>query len=95
MSFSYEEYSKMTEMEQLKNEEKFINQAFTNSYHLLIGGKKIEDVVNVEKLESFIFMHDITDTPTKDDVQNLIDYFAERDDFEKCIKLRDKYNTNK
>ena len=40
-------------------------------------------------------MHDVTDAPTKDDIQNLMDYFAEKDDFEKCIKLRDKFNTNK
>jgi len=38
-------------------------------------------------------MHDITttDDPDPDDVLNLIDYFADLDDFDKCIMLRDMF----
>jgi len=93
--FSFEDWHNMSEMEQIKHEEEFVHSAFTNSYHLLVEGKKIEDVVKIEDPESLVFMHDVTSKPTKNEVENLMTYFAEQDDFEKCIKLRDKFIKNK
>ena len=38
-----------------------------------------------------VMAHDISDDPEKEQVLAIIDYFAEQDDFEKCIVLRDMY----
>ena len=84
----------MSETEQIKHEEAFIHHAFLNSYRLLIGKKTYERFLEEEAPSTALtFMHDITssDNPDEEDVLNLIDYFAERDDFDKCIALRDKF----
>ena len=39
----FDEYHKMSEMEQLKAEDEFIHTAFLNSYLLLTGKKEQED----------------------------------------------------
>ncbi len=91
---NWEEFNKMSETEQIKHEEAFIHHAFLNSYRLLIGKKTYERFLEEEAPSTALtFMHDITssDNPDEEDVLNLIDYFAERDDFDKCIALRDKF----
>ena len=91
---NWEEFNRMSEMDQMKHEEEFIHHAFMNSYRLLVGKETYEKFLEEGKIKGpLTFMHDITmsSDPDPDDVLNLIDYFAERDDFDKCIALRDKF----
>jgi len=91
---NWDEFNNMSETEQIKHEEAFIHHAFLNSYRLLVGNDTYLKFLEEEKpTVSLTFMHDITssDNPDEEDVLNLIDYFAERDDFDKCIALRDKF----
>jgi hypothetical protein len=91
---NWDDFSKMNEMDQIKNEEAFIHHAFLNSYRLLIGNVTYERFLEEGETKGpLTFMHDITmsDDPDPDDVLNLIDYFANLDDFDKCIMLRDRF----
>lgn len=97
-NINWEEFNNMSETEQIKHEEAFIHHAFLNSYRLLVGNTTYQKFLEEEEpTGALTFMHDITssDNPDKEDVLNLIDYFAERDDFDKCIVLRDKFIKNK
>jgi hypothetical protein len=93
-NLNWDDFSKMNEMDQIKNEEAFIHHAFLNSYRLLIGNVTYERFLEEGETKGpLTFMHDITmsDDPDPDDVLTLIDYFANLDDFDKCIMLRDRF----
>tara|TARA_Y100001954_G_scaffold102462_1_gene111364 strand:+ start:2343 stop:2648 length:306 start_codon:yes stop_codon:yes gene_type:complete len=97
-NINWEEFNNMSETEQIKHEEAFIHHASLNSYRLLVGNTTYQKFLEEEEpTGALTFMHDITssDDPDKEDILNLIDYFAERDDFDKCIALRDKFIKNK
>jgi len=86
----FDEFNKMTEMEQLQAENELIHVANLNSFLLLTNKLTLEDFMDEDGL-GMVMAHDISDDPEKEQVLAIIDYFAEQDDFEKCIVLRDMY----
>ena len=91
--FSSEEFDKLSEMDQIKNEEDFVHSAFLNSF-LLLTGRKDEEEFFGKNGPGLVVAHDISEPISKDELDGIITYFAELDDFDKCIELRDK-NFNK
>ena len=70
---------------------KRVNQAFVNSYNIIISGQTIEEYienmeVNLINLD-VIFAHDPTTPLTKYELLFLLTYFEDMEDYEKCIKL--------
>ena len=70
---------------------KRVNQAFINSYNLIISGASIESYIeniemNLINLD-VIFAHDPTTPLTKLELLFLITYFEDMEDYEKCINL--------
>ena len=70
---------------------KRVNQAFINSYNLIISGDSIESYIeniemNLINLD-VIFAHDPTTPLTKLELLLLITYCDDMEDYEKCIKL--------
>ena len=70
---------------------KRVNQAFINSYNLIISGDSIESYIeniemNLINLD-VIFAHDPTTPLTKLELLFLITYFEDMEDYEKCINL--------
>jgi len=70
---------------------KRVNQAFVNSYNIIISGETIEEYienmeVNLINLD-VIFAHDPTTPLTKYELLFLLTYFEDMEDYEKCIKL--------
>lgn len=90
IQMKFDEFNKMTEMEQLQAESELIHVANLNSFLLLTNKLSIDDFVDEAGL-GMIMAHDLSEEPNKDEVLAIIDYFAEQDDFEKCIVLRDMY----
>ena len=60
-----------------------------NSYSVIVGEKLVEDLIHDGVV---FFAHDVDYPPSIRDLEDLIDYFADRDEFEKCIKLKNKKN---
>ena len=70
---------------------KRVNQAFVNSYNIIISGETIDEYiqnmeVNLINLD-VIFAHDPTTPLTKYELLFLLTYFEDMEDYEKCIKL--------
>jgi len=87
-NLNFNDFYKMSEMERLKNEDRFIHGAFINSYLLLTGKKNQDEFLEQEGL-GLTVAHNILEI-NEDEVQGVIEYFAEKDDFDKCIELRDR-----
>ena len=88
----FDEYNKMSEMEQLQAEDEFIHTAFVNSYLLLTGKKEQGDFTGSGM--GLIVAHNLIgeEDEIDEDVEGIIEYFAEINDFKKCIELRDRKN---
>tara|TARA_R100000541_G_C1887368_1_gene83149 strand:- start:854 stop:1129 length:276 start_codon:yes stop_codon:yes gene_type:complete len=85
----FDDYNKMSDMEQLENEDEFIHQAFYNSYLLLTNKTNKEEFLDSD--EGLLVAHNIIeDTIDQHEVDGIITYFAELDDYDKCIELRDR-----
>jgi hypothetical protein len=86
----FDEYHKMSEMEQLKAEDEFIHTAFLNSYLLLTGKKEQEDFLGSNM--GLVVAHNLVgeEEEVDEDVEGVIEYFAGMNDFAKCIELRDR-----
>ena len=90
IKMKFDEFNKLTELEQLQAENELVHVANLNSFLLLTNKLSIEDFVDENGL-GMIMAHDLSEEPDKEQVLAIIDYFAEQDDFEKCIVLRDMY----
>tara|TARA_R110000824_G_scaffold1687_6_gene8403 strand:+ start:2439 stop:2681 length:243 start_codon:yes stop_codon:yes gene_type:complete len=59
--------------------------AMRNSYNIIVGDKKVEDMIINNQV---FFAHDIDVGPTSEEMDEIIKYFADIDEFEKCIELK-------
>ena len=58
-----------------------------NSYKVLTGKRTVQEIV--DKIKYPIFLFDPDGDYTDEDVNTIIDYFAECEDYEKCIELKE------
>ena len=63
-----------------------IDLAFRNSYALLVNGEKATDIITSE--EGY-FIHHPAKPITPQHIEDMLEYFSSRDEFEKCIKLKE------
>tara|TARA_B100000900_G_scaffold246955_1_gene210068 strand:- start:772 stop:1005 length:234 start_codon:yes stop_codon:yes gene_type:complete len=66
---------------------KHMENAMNNSYDLLTNHKSIEELIVENGISNLVFAHNIETNPTKQDIENMLNYFKESEDFEKCIEL--------
>lgn len=66
---------------------KHMENAMNNSYDLLTNNKSIEELIVENGIAELVFAHNIETNPTKEDIENMLLYFQESEDFEKCIEL--------
>lgn len=64
-----------------------MENAMNNSYDLLTNHKSIEELIVENGISNLVFAHNIETNPTKQDIENMLNYFKESEDFEKCIEL--------
>jgi hypothetical protein len=70
----------MDELDVIRN----FDLAMYNSYYFITKERGLEDMIVDNKV---FFAHDIDHPPTTKDLEELIKFFEQKDDFEKCIKL--------
>ena len=71
----------MTELE--------LHIAFFNSYDVILNGIPPEDITNTDV---GVFIHNPSLPAKKKDVEDLLKYFEEIEDYDKCIKIKSYIN---
>ncbi len=88
----------MTKQEQT---EKFIHVGMVSSYLMLIEGKGYGEVIEIQnkhKVKNVFFLPPVdvdTGDLQKSDVESMIDHFVEREEYEKCAKLKHLLDVSK
>ena len=74
-------------MEELKEFE-LIEASIRNSYDILVGEKTFDEIINQENIEYIMFHIDpFIDFPEDEDIDYLIAYFEQNEEYEKCARL--------
>ena len=73
----------MDEVEALKN----LDTAMCNSYDIIIGNITLEELMLNKGGEGLIFAHNVELPATSNDIDNLLNYFTQQEDFERCVEL--------
>lgn len=84
-----EPHKELTEIEQMELERKMVNLAFENSYLVLATGTRLEDFMhdNYREGRNAVLAHDPNGNLTVKEVQDIIDYFEDKQEYEKCAVL--------
>ena len=69
------------------SDEKWIIAGIINSYKVLTGKRTAQEIV--DKIKYPIFLFDPNDDYIDSDINIMIDYFADCEDYEKCIELKE------
>mgnify|MGYP003646292450 CR=1 FL=1 len=81
-------------LENIKQEElnkKMLDSAYNNSYKLLLKEMTLENIIDSELLLNLtaILTYNPNEGPLLVELENMINYYVDREDYNKCIKLRD------
>lgn len=71
-----------------------MENAMNNSYDLITNNKSIEQLVIEKGISELVFAHNVETNPTKEDIENMLHYFTESEDYEKCVVLSNINNNN-
>jgi hypothetical protein len=82
-----EEYNDLSEREQDILEQELLRRAFDNSFNLLTKRKKMKDIVN--ETGGLLLTHDPFSDILPDELINMMDFFIEDEEYEKCAEVRD------
>jgi len=89
-----DEYNGLTEAQKLQAEYLLLDKAFRNSFKIIVGSTTLQFIL--KETEGAILAHDPEsplDTERNwDSLQNMMDYFIEEEEYEKCAKIRDIMN---
>ncbi|MDA1284677.1 MAG: hypothetical protein O3C61_07100 [Proteobacteria bacterium] len=88
-----ENYDKLTEVQQLEAEQLIMDKAFRNSF-LIVSKKKTFNQVMKSK-DGIILAHDPHLGITEYEVENMMQYFSDEEEYEKCAIIRDLYPKKK
>ncbi len=64
-----------------------LDEAMCNSYDIIIGNITLEELMLNKGGEGLIFAHNVELPATPNDVENLLTYFTQQEDFERCVEL--------
>ena len=73
----------MDELQALKS----LDEAMCNSYDVIVGNATLEELMVNTGGEGVVFAHNIELPPTNNDIESLLTYFKDQQDFERCIEL--------
>lgn len=80
----------LSEIEKIEQEEELIALAFNNSYSIITKEVTFDELIirNEGSIDGVTTVaHDIESGPTNNDLENIIIYFQEREEYEKCAVL--------
>ena len=89
-----DDFDGLTESEKLQAEYLLLDKAFRTSFNIIVGRTTLKFIL--KETEGVILAHD-PDSPLDtdrnlDSLQNMMDYFIEEEEYEKCAKVRDILN---
>ena len=91
-----EDYGYGKSVEEMQKEEEMLSTAYNNSYNYLTDKVNMDYVLNASESEfGFVLAHNTHEGPTKMELENMILYFIETEEYEKCsvlkVMLNEKY----
>jgi len=76
-----------------QEEDKMLAKAFDNSYRVLTGQITFDTLLEQTlETESMLMGFDPDAGPSKEELENMIDWFIETEEYEKCAKLNEILN---
>ncbi len=81
--------NQLTEVEEWELQRKMLDLAFHNSYLVITNKTTFEDLMyeNHKNGKSAVLAHDPHEGPSDDEMENLIEYFVELEEYEMCGEL--------
>ena len=89
----HEEESDMTLSEKMAEEERVVDEAFNNSYLIITKRKRFEDLIELgpeikKGKKMAITAHNPEDDVDDETLENMIYYFEDLEEYEKCAELK-------
>lgn len=86
-----EEYNGLTEVERMELENLVVDTAFRNSFKIITKEKNFDQLMEMKVKHgmSAIMAHQPGEEPSIETLENMMGYFVETEEYEKCAKLRD------
>ena len=82
-------FENLNETEKYNAEQMLLSRAFQNSFLLITKKKTFDEMLINGSDEGAILAHDPTSGMTKYELENMMDYFIEEEEYEKCATIRD------
>jgi len=80
-------YGDLSEVEQLQAEKDLLEVAYRNSFSIITGEMSFEDIL--EERGAVIIAHDVVGGPHMWDLENMLYFFEDEEEYEKCVELKD------
>ena len=88
-----EDYGYGKTVEEMQKEEEMLAYAFHNSYLMLTNNVSMDYVLEASESEfGFVMAHNSHMGPTKVELENMILFFIETEEYEKCADLKKMLN---
>ena len=91
-----EEFEGMTLQEKLEMEEMIVDTAFRNSFKIITGRKTLDDLMEDKKEDPIkmqaICAHEPGGEIKIKTLENMLFYFEDEEEYEKCAEIRDIIN---
>jgi hypothetical protein len=80
----------LTESEKYEMEQVMIQKAFENSYKIITKKTTFEELMNVKSAfgQKAILIYDPSEKPDKEVIEDIINYYEEEEEYEKCAELK-------
>jgi len=93
--FEDEENNGLSYAEKLKLEDMIVDTAFRNSFLVITKKKNFEDILNKKMKNgmSAIMAHKPEEEASMETLENMMAYFVETEEYEKCSEIRDIINS--
>jgi len=86
-----DEFNGLTYTQRLQLEDLIVDTAFRNSFMIITKEKKFEDLMDEKTGNgmSALMAHKPEEEPSIETLENMMGYFVEQEEYEKCAKIRD------
>lgn len=86
-------FEALTEAEQIEAEDMLMHKAFNNSYRMVTKETTFTEILDAEPDGMTAVAHDVDNGHTTEDLENMIAFFEEYEEYEKCGVLLKLLNT--
>ncbi len=81
----------LSDIQQMQLDAIILDTAYNNAWMLLTGEITFEELISTQFSEGkeLVMAYDPDNGPKREELENMIAYFVEEEDYEKCAALRD------